>query len=672
MMDLRKVAAAYGGTGSGNQCNIPTPGHSKRDLGTSITIKPGAPDGVLVKCHNGSDEDALAVKDMLRRDGFLPERKARNDNCNRFRVPSRPMHREKIAAGDVTVHAYHDETGRELYRKVRIDHPEGGKQFSWHHNGGRANGKGDEPAIPYRLDEIVGAPDAVIVMAEGEKCADHLAQWGFVATSSKDLPPTLPWMAGRTVAILPDNDETGLKTAIAAKTKVEAAGGKAFMLELDDLPPSGDVCDWKGDADDLSSLLAITQRQNTGLLTSLDLVEMAKVQPPARQWAIEGLVPMGELSLFTGAGSAGKSLLCQQFATAAAAGVDCLRLPVRRTASLYLTCEDDPNELHRRQNAICETLGVDMASLSSTLHLISLRGELDNVLGKAGENGALVPAPLFDRLSTTIREQGIGLVFLDNVAHLFAGNENDRGEVTQFVNLLNRLARDTGAAIVLIGHPNKAGDDYSGSTAWLNAVRSQFMIEHDLNTDFRTLSLGKANYARRGSETRFIWRAGAFVHEDELPPDVAAELAETIKASADNRLFLACLTERNKQRRHVSEKPTAQNFAPKIFATMPESKSIGRKRLTDAMDRLFRIEHIERGFIYRDTAEGKDIYGLRETSGDGREGSGNLSGNLPETPSGNFRKPAENDRKHSPLNTTYYSGAASGSAAPDRKDVSND
>src|SRR5690606_1815717 len=142
-----------------------------------------------------------------------------------------------------------------------------------------------------------------------------------------------------------------------------------------------------------------------------------------------------------------------------------------------------------------------------------------------------------------------------------------------------------------------------------------------------------------------------------------------IMASADNRLFLACLAERNKQRRHVSEKPTAQNYAPKIFATMPESKGIGRKRLEQAMDRLFRIEAIERGFLWRVTGEGRDIHGLRDTSEQPREGSENLSDNLPKTYSENLRKPAENDREHTPLDTTYQSGAASWPAAPDDDDL---
>lgn len=74
MINLHAVAAAYGGNVSGRECLIPTPGHSRRDRGTAIRLVPGAPDGLLVTCFNGGRAEALAVKDMLRADGFLPER----------------------------------------------------------------------------------------------------------------------------------------------------------------------------------------------------------------------------------------------------------------------------------------------------------------------------------------------------------------------------------------------------------------------------------------------------------------------------------------------------------------------------------------------------------------------------------------------------------------------
>ena len=72
--DLRTIAMHYGGEITGRECLIPTPGHSPRDRGTAIRLASGAPDGLLVACFNGGQAEALAVKDMLRRDGFLPAR----------------------------------------------------------------------------------------------------------------------------------------------------------------------------------------------------------------------------------------------------------------------------------------------------------------------------------------------------------------------------------------------------------------------------------------------------------------------------------------------------------------------------------------------------------------------------------------------------------------------
>lgn len=87
--DLRVIAARYGGRVSGRECLIPTPGHSRHDRGTAIRLEPGAPDGLLVACYNGGQAEALAVKDQLRRDGFLPAH-----NC----IQPRELTREERAA----------------------------------------------------------------------------------------------------------------------------------------------------------------------------------------------------------------------------------------------------------------------------------------------------------------------------------------------------------------------------------------------------------------------------------------------------------------------------------------------------------------------------------------------------------------------------------------------
>lgn len=71
MIDVQAIARHYGGKVCKGNALIPTPGHSSRDRGTAIKASTLAPDGVLVACYNGTTADALAVKEMLRRDGFI-------------------------------------------------------------------------------------------------------------------------------------------------------------------------------------------------------------------------------------------------------------------------------------------------------------------------------------------------------------------------------------------------------------------------------------------------------------------------------------------------------------------------------------------------------------------------------------------------------------------------
>ncbi|WP_168194198.1 AAA family ATPase [Altererythrobacter sp. TH136] len=611
--DPQRIAAVLGGVVNGDTVHCPTEGHSNKDRGTTVKVDANAPDGVLVHTFNGGD--ALAVKDRLREAGIISPLGA-----DRPQAP--PKWRE------TGVHVYDDRNGEPVFRTRRLEALGHNKRFvaERFESGSWVAGLDGVTRLPYRFTELVdaahkaraaGEPEPPIFFVEGERKADKLASWGFLATAVAF--GANGWREeygeafgeGTRLVILPDNDAPGLAFAERVKTEVEAYGGSAIILELPGLPPKGDIIDWTGTAEDLRALADKALAGGALPMPTLDLDALSKVRPIAKVFAVERLAPLAEVTLFTGAGSAGKSLLGQQLATCAAAGLTCLGVTTLECPAIYLTCEDDEAQLHWRQERICEALGVRMDALAGKLHLISLRGALDNELGLFAADGTLTPAPAFDRLQRMLKATGAKIVALDNVAHLFAGNENSRGDVTRFVNLLNRLAGETGAAVFLIGHPNKSGADYSGSTAWLNAVRSQIVLTHDLETDVRTLTVGKANYAEKGEALRFLWVDGAFVREDSLPPERAKELAATIKATADNDLFLTCLRERVKQQRAVSER-RGPTYAPTEFAKMVESKSIGKDRLEAAMDRLFRINAIERALLWNGP-DRKPVFGLRET-----------------------------------------------------------
>ena len=334
-------------------------------------------------------------------------------------------------------------------------------------------------------------------------------------------------------------------------------------------------------------------------LNLIDPASWAGTDAPERAWKVKDYIPDRQATLLTGKGAAGKSLVSQQQCTCIALGLPFLGLETVQTTAIYITCEDDADELHRRQKAICDSLGVTMEDLSGKLFLLSLQGEMNNELATFDQSGRMFIASRYQQITNACEATGAGFVVLDNTAHTFTGNENDRHQVAAFINLCNRLAITINGAVVIVGHPNKAGDSYSGSTAWENQVRSRLFMEIPENEDgsfsdpdLRVMRREKTNYARRGGELAFMWYKGAFVLPDVVPEEHREQTTDIAKASRENDIFMNCLAIATEQRRAVSH-VNGINYAPRIFAHMPQSKGVKENDLRAAMERLLSIGQIE-------------------------------------------------------------------------------
>jgi RecA-family ATPase len=402
-----------------------------------------------------------------------------------------------------------------------------------------------------------------------------------------------------------------------------------------------------------------TERQPLNLIDPSSWQDM---EPPERRWSVDGYIPHGQATLLTGAGSAGKSLVTQQMCTCIAMGLPWLGVPVEQATAIYISCEDDTDELWRRQKAIADGLGVSLTDLSGRLFLLSLAGQIDNELATFSDRGQLSVAERYQDIEEAALTHGARFVALDNTGHFYSGNENDRHQVASFVNLCNGMAAKIDGSVIILGHPNKAGAEYSGSTAWENQVRSRLFMETPqnddgtfTNPDMRMISRGKANYAQKGDGLRFVWHKWTFKLPDEVPE------RDQIDASIghENLIFLKCLAERNRQRRAVSER-RGPNYAPAVFDKMAESKGIGKAKLDAAMDRLYRLGTIGREFLWRDTGEGRDIFGLRELSANGSVDPQTHRKHGSQT----HRKPTANTRNHSLYNSTSYKGGPPETAPP--------
>lgn len=261
---------------------------------------------------------------------------------------------------------------------------------------------------------------------------------------------------------------------------------------------------------------------------------------PKRQYLDDSkLLPLRQVVLFGGDGGTGKSLVALQLALACSSVLPYwLGMQVKTGPVIYLSAEDDEDEIHKRIEEICEAEGADLELVRGNLSIICMASEeMSAVLATERAKGVLAPTALYQWLDVLMQDRSPMLLILDNQADVYGANENDRTLVKQFVNLLRRLAIKHDCLILLLGHPSQSGRSSgtgeSGSTGWNNSVRVRLYLHrvtnengHEPDEDVRVLEVMKSNYSRKGRKIQLRWDGGRFVADssagssylDGVPP----------------------------------------------------------------------------------------------------------------------------------------------------------
>lgn len=310
-----------------------------------------------------------------------------------------------------------------------------------------------------------------------------------------------------------------------------------------------------------------------------------------QRWVVDEWIPHGQTTLLSGDGGVGKSLISLQLAVDRALGRDWMGKKTEPGASLFLTAEDEEDEIKRRLRSICLRQGADLAEVLDRLEVISLHGE-DAVLATPHlKDGMLRPTTLYTRLMDTIEILKPTLVILDTQADLFGGDENKRMHARQFIGLCQRMALERGCAVVLLAHPSVAGlssgSGVSGTTAWSNSVRSRIYLSREVDAkgaeadrNIRILEIKKANRSETGQRVSLTWSHGCFSPAQDL---------STLEANEDDAAaFLRILRRRNASFMYVTTAQNSPRYAPRTMLEDEEAKPIGEKRLVAAMAALHR------------------------------------------------------------------------------------
>jgi RecA-family ATPase len=304
---------------------------------------------------------------------------------------------------------------------------------------------------------------------------------------------------------------------------------------------------------------------------------------PARQWLVEGVIPYRNVTLLSGDGGIGKTLLLLNLFAHIAARLDWLGFKTMQGPVLYLGAEDEKEEIHRRLDSIRQEMGLDWGEFCD-LHFLSLAGEDALLCSFDKAKNEIRPTELFERLQDAVHNREAIAVAIDTSADVFGGDENSRSQVRQFVGLLRGMTFKENTSVILLSHPSltglASGSGTSGTTGWNNSVRARLYLEaDDKDKNARVLKFQKSNYGPKGEPMRLIYRNGLFV------PETVAEVQS--RSANVEATFLEMLDAYTKDERFVSSK-SGMNYAPTIFAKDKHRvRGFKRPDLIDAMNALF-------------------------------------------------------------------------------------
>jgi AAA domain-containing protein len=323
----------------------------------------------------------------------------------------------------------------------------------------------------------------------------------------------------------------------------------------------------------------------------LNWAELAQRNPPPREWFIQHWLGAPGNVLFAGRGGIGKSLLAQQIGTAAAMGIDFIDHIERPLKVLMWACEDEEDELWRRQVDICGLLGIELAALSERF-IVEPRLGLENTLFSL-QYGEPKVTPLFGELVAQINDYKADMTILDNVGQIYGANENDRHHVTSFSNILHSAYHGRRGVNVLIGHPSRsAGSEFSGNAAWENAVRMRWFLSDRLpdeeqdeeppKDNARVLAKRKTNYSSKDYR-RFNFENGVLVPE-QVEVNAAPGMTDYLRRKRAESTVLAAVPALNSKSLWTTHSPASrERYLPKRMLDHNLATDFSRRELEVAM-----------------------------------------------------------------------------------------
>ena len=182
-------------------------------------------------------------------------------------------------------------------------------------------------------------------------------------------------------------------------------------------------------------------------------------QPPT-EYIVDQMIVKRSVNVFYGEPGSKKTYSLLSLAVCVAGGMNWLGYSVNQCKVLIIDEESGETRLSKRLGAALRGEEMDAETPVSYVSLANFK--LDNLKDR-------------DDLKSLILSEGAELVIIDALADVMDGDENSKQDIQPVFNSLRKIAEDTGAAIIVIHHSNKAGG-YRGSSAIKGAIEIMVLV----------------------------------------------------------------------------------------------------------------------------------------------------------------------------------------------------
>jgi len=412
---------------------------------------------------------------------------------------------------------YRDGEGNELGHILRFDLPDGAKEFCpltfCEHAQGRKEWRWkafDAPRPLYSLEQLERAPDAPVIVTEGEKAADaarlifpHHAVVTSPGGSHGALKADWSPLKGREVTVWPDADEPGRDYARNVAQCALQAGARSVRLVTlpDGLPKGWDLADPLPEElatidllSTLSDALPFDElpAERPTHQNRVKLVSAADIKPEAIRWLWEGYLARAKLHILAGAPGTGKTTLAVSLAATLTNGS---RWPDGTRSEqghvVIWSGEDDPKD----------TLAPRLLACGAQLERVSfVEGWADDYGGRSFD-----PSTDMDALTEALSAiPNVRLVIIDSIVSAVSGDSHKNAEVRRGLQPLVDLGTKLDCAILGITHFSKGSagraptERVTGSLAFGAVARMVFAVakrEEDAEGGSRLFVRTKSNIA---------------------------------------------------------------------------------------------------------------------------------------------------------------------------------